>query len=443
MSVQTLHPAISPIRRHEWQLMRDMVEGQDTVKLRGELYLPKPDGFRTMEDEGRRAYDAYRNRARVPDIVSPSVSAMIGIIHGREIEIKMPEALEFLWENADGEGLPLEAFHRRITRELLVIGGYGVLSDIPREGNGTPYLVGVRRDNLINWDSEFFVLDESRMIRKGFVWEQLEQYRLLTLQNGFFAPMIYNADGSAQEIPVQARGGGRLPRIPFAVGNAVDLSPKVEAPPLIGVANAAKSIYQLSADYRHQMFLSGQETLVAIDGKAPDVVGAGVIWEMESGAMHKAELKYVGPSCIGIDKHVDAMKDEIANAMMAGARLFQQQSTGQESGEARRLRFASETATLVSVAQNSCALIERAIRNIAMLVGANEDEVNVTAPADLMDRTMSPQEFASLFGVYAQGGMSWETYFAAGQRGGIFSPDDTAEDEAARLDAPLSSDSAV
>jgi hypothetical protein len=128
---------------------------------------------------------------------------------------------------------------------------------------------------------------------------------------------------------------------------------------------------------------------------------------------------------------------------MAGARLFEQTAAGAESGEAKKLRYASETATLVSIAQNSCLILERALRNAAMLIGAPEDGINVTPPADLMDRTMSPQDFAALFGVYDAGGMSWDTYFANGQRGGIFSPDITAEEENARINGALSNDGTV
>jgi hypothetical protein len=218
----------------------------------------------------------------------------------------------------------------------------------------------------------------------------------------------------------------------------MDLSPTIEAPPLIGVANAARAIYQLSADYRHQLYMSGQETLVAIDGEAPDMVGAGAVHQMNSGANRQADLKYVSPSCIGIEAHKIAMGDNRAAAVMAGARLFEQTSGNQESGEAKRLRYASETATLVSVAQSSSMLLERGLKNVAMIMGLPEDDIVVEAPTDLMDRTISPQDFAALFGVYSQGGMSWETYFAAGQKGGIFSPEQTADEEEAKLlDGPL------
>lgn len=437
-AVKTYHPAVTPSRRAEWMLMRDCMDGEHAVKQRGELYLPKPSGFTSQADGGAAAYNAYRERAQFPELLAPSVAAMIGIIHGREIPIDIPDAMEYLWEDADGKGLPLEAFHRRITRELLVIGGYGILADLPESG-GNPWLSGYARDTIINWDYNWFVLDETQMVRKGFIWEQLERYRLLTIDDVAYAQKLYEAgDEFGLNIEVRAPGGRVLERVPFVLGNALDLSPRVEAPPLIGVANAAKAIYQLSADYRHQLYMSGQETLVAIDGDAPSAVGAGVVHRMNSAGEKQADLKYVSPTCSGIEAHKTAMEDARHAAVMAGARLFEDTSSAQESGEAKKLRYASETATLVSVAQNSCALLERALRNIAMMMNLPEDSVTVEAPTDLMDRTMSPQDFAALFGVYERGGMSWETYFANGQRGGIFSPDDTAEEEQRRLDGPVS-----
>ena len=440
--VSTLHPAMSGIRRAEWQLMRDCMDGEGAVKARGAEYLACPSGFKTQSDGGVAAYEAYKARAQFPEMLAPSIAAMIGIIHGREIIPELPNGLAYLYEDADGEGLPLEAFHRRITRELLVIGGYAVLTDAP-EGGGDPYLSGFSRDRLINWDTDFFVLDETRPARDGFVWKQIEQYRVLLLEPYGFVPYMYLPEEQAgEEIQVRARGGGLLPRIPFAVGNALDLSPRIEAPPLIGVARAALAMYQLSADYRHQLYMSGQETLVAIDGPVPAAVGAGVVHQMMGTPTNKPDLKYVSPTCSGIEAHERAMQMQREAAVMSGARLFEN-AVAQESGEAKKLRYASETATLISVAQSSCLLLERALKNAAMIAGLPEDDVVVPVPTDLMDRTMTPQDFAALFGVYDAGGMSWDTFFANGQKGGIFSPEDTAEGEARKLDAPNLQDNAV
>jgi hypothetical protein len=434
MTITTRHPALTAERRAEWQLMRDAMDGESAVKLRGETYLPKPGGFKNNPNTERQLYDAYLMRAQFPEILAPSVGAMIGIIHDKEIQIEIPPALEFLWEDADGLGLPLEAFHRRITRELLVIGSYGVLADAPREG-GNPFLSGYSRDAIINWDRDWWVTDETSMVRKGYVWESLERYRVFTMGPTGYEQWLFegqNVTGQkGEEIKIRGTGGTPLPRIPFAVGGARDLSPRIEAPPLIGVARAALAIYQLSADYRWQLYMSGQETLVAINGAGPAMVGAGVVHEMTGAEGQTPDLKYVSPTCSGIEAHKIAIEENRTAAVQAGARLLER-TQGQESGEARGMRFASELATLTSIAQNSCALLERSLRNVAMLMGlgeAAEEAIVVTPPRDLLDSTITPAEAESLMRIYQSGGISWETYYAALQRGGIASPERDADEE--------------
>ena len=120
--IATLHPTLSTIRRAEWQLCRDALDGEGAIKARAYEYLPAPSGFASQEDGGLKMYEAYRARATFPELLAPSVSAMIGIIHGKEIKIDLPDSMEYLYEDSDGNNLPLEAFHRRITRELLIIG---------------------------------------------------------------------------------------------------------------------------------------------------------------------------------------------------------------------------------------------------------------------------------------------------------------------------------
>lgn len=433
MSVTTRHFAITAERRAEWELMRDAMAGEGDIKARGELYLPKPGGFRSDPSQELALYAAYRARATFPEMLAPSVSAMIGIIHGQEIKIEVPDAMQFLWENADGLGLPLEAFHRRITRELLVIGGYAVLADAPIDG-GSPFLSGYARDTLINWDNDFWVLDESGMRRDGYVWEQIERYRVLGLDTFYLQTIFDGKDAAGVDIEVRGIGGKRLPRIPLAVANARDLSPKVETPPLIGVARAALAFYQLSADYRWQLFMSGQETLVAINGEAPTMVGAGVAHEMHGSEGITPDLKYVSPSCSGIDAHLKAMEDTRTAAIQAGARLLEQSDQVQESGSARKLRFASETATLTSIAQSSCLLLERSLRNVAMIMGIPETDIMVNAPTDLMDRSITPADAEALMRVWLGGGMSWETYYENMQRGGIASAERDADAEYALID---------
>ena len=421
------HPDLTPDRQAEWDLCQRAYEGESSIKAEAEEYLPMPSGYAALPDRGREAYRAYQGRAQFPDIMAPSVGAMVGIVHGTEIQIEMPAALEYLHEDADGQGLTLVDLHRRITRGLLVTGRMGLLADAPETG-GDPFLALYAGRTIINWDRDFFVLDETGYRREGFHWRLVEQYRVLQMVDGAYVQTLYRGNEVIDLTPV-GQGQRRLDRVPFSVATAKDMGPKIETPPLIGVARAALAMYQLSADYRHQLFMSGQETLVALNGPAPEVVGAGVVHEMLGDGEKQPDLKYVSPTCSGIDAHDRAIERNRDAAAQAGARLFDQGERAQESGEARALRYRSETANLQSVAQMSCGLLEKGLRNIALMKGLPEDQVTVNAPEDLLAGAMSATDAAALWQVCKDGGMSYETYYTLLQKGGLASPERAADDE--------------
>ena len=429
-SVDSKHPQYTAARLADWLLMRDAMDGESAIKARGKAYLPMPSSYAALEDGGAGAYSAYQGRAEFPELVAPAVSAMAGVAHSTEIGIELPTALEYLWEDADGDGMPLEEFHRQITRELLIAGRYGVLADAP-QGGGEPYLAGYVGESLINWDKGFFVLDESGPVRDGFEWQTEKRFRVLSLNDGRYGQKVYGGDGKSLEGEAEpsAAGGQALDFIPFAVASAVDLRPDIRTPPLIGVARAALSIYQLDADYRHQLYWSGQETLVVINGPAPAAIGAGAVIAIEGTEETKPDVKYVSPTCGGIEAHLKAIEDKRKAAAHAGAKLLEQEESGQESGEARKLRFQSETATLQSIVRSGCALLERGLRFIAQMKGLDPKTVTVPVPESLMDATMSPADAQALMALWLEGAISYQTLYEALQKGGIANPERDAEQE--------------
>jgi len=435
MAVNSLHPQITRQVLDDWRLCYDAYQGEGDVKQRGATYLPMPSGYTTHGDNGIAAYAAYKMRAQFPEVLATSVGAMVGIIHGEEIAVELPSNMEYLFEDVDGEGITLNDFHKNITRNLLVSGRYGVLADAPENG-GDPFLAGYRGDTIINWDVGFFVLNESEAVRDGFVWAQQEKYRVLQLADGVYTATLHKPDGETDVTPTRL-GGGALNAIPFAVASAKDMGPDLESPPMIGIARAALSMYQLSADYRLQLYMSGQETLVAINGTAPTAVGAGVVHEMLGDDNTTPDLKYVSPTCAGIKAHLEAIQDNRAIAIQAGARLFEQSGQANESGTARKMRFRSETANLKTVAQSSCSLLEASLRNIARMLGQSDaviDAITVTPPKDLLDATLTPQEAVALFALVESGGLAQETYYERIQAGGIASQERTFDEEYALIE---------
>jgi hypothetical protein len=416
----------------EWTLMRDAARGEKAIKEAGEKYLPMPSGFRAQQDGGVKYYEAYQCRAQFPSILPMTVGGMVGVIHRVEAKIDMPEAMQPLWEKATADGLPLEAFHRRITAELLTTGRYSILADAASEGSELPWLAGYGAEALINWSDarDLFVLDETGPVRNEFEWTTKQKYRVLDLVEGRYRVRTFTGttDDLAPAEPT-ARGNKPLTEIPFVVIGATDVSLDPEDPPLLGVARSSVALYQLSADYRWQMFMSGQETATVINGDAPDAVGAGVVLVLKGTPGMEPDFKYVGPSGTGIAAHRQAILDERDNAVAAGARLFDNTQKSAESGEALRLRYTAQTATLTTISQASAAGLERALRYIAIMIGADPDAVVVTPNLQFIDQKMTPQDALNLVKVWQAGGISQLTLFENFQRGEIVTAERSFEEE--------------
>lgn len=433
-AVDTKHPDYIA-HAGEWQLMRDTERGPVAISEAGISYLPMPSGFTTQKDQGVAMYGAYKARARFPDLIAPTVRGMTGLIHRKPALIEMPETMEPLREKCTKEGLTLEAFHSTITQELLRVGRFGVLAEASPEGSEIPWLAGYTTESIINWsvEGDFFVLDESRLVRKEFIWEMEKQYRVLEqTENGYQQRLFTGNADMGEVINPQAAGNGKLDAIPFIVASPSEISNFIGEIPLIGVSRAGVAIYQLDADYRLQLFMSGQETFVVIGVEdPPTIVGASVRLAIPAGG----DAKYVGPSGAGIAAHKMAIDDAKEDAVASGAALFDTRAdSSQESGEAKRLRYGAQTATLQTIAKTSGALLEKALRNIAMFMNLDPEQVTVKPNMRFIDVVMVPSDAEALMRLWMGAAISKETLYENLQRGDIASEERTFEEEEALIE---------
>lgn len=450
-SPDTRHPDLLPFLS-DYTMMRDVREGATHIKIKGEAYLSKPSGFRAQSDDGYAMYEAYKTRAEFPEIASPTILAMVGVLHRREAMIQGLEEgqpLADMWESATPDALPLETLHRRISEELLTVGRVALLADMSDEGDDDlPWIALYKAESLINWsdDRDFFVLEEQYRVRTGYNWDTRLRYRVLqwSVDDGYTVRVV-DPDGrglitngsktdvaegvSKSLITPQIRGGGSLEEIPLVIAGSRDLSVEPDEIPLLGVGRAALAIYRLDADYRHQLFMSGQETLFTIGlaaEDAPAFVGAGVVVSIPAGG----DAKYVGPSGAGITAHRLAIEDERHTAAEAGARIFEGTSQKTpESGAALRIRARAATATLVSIALASAAALEQALRHCALMVGQEPETIVVVPNLDFVENAITPDEAAKLMELWLQKAISYETLYENLQRGDIASQERTAAEE--------------
>lgn len=432
-AISTPHPDYSA-RHPDWITMFDTNEGQRHIKTRTEFYLPATSGMRALSDtqkgklsgEGAELYAAYLIRAFFPDLVKETVRALTGILDKEPANIELPAALEDMRNLATPKGESLQEMLMQIHMNQLLYGRLGLLLDVD-PNRDLPLIVGYPAPQVLNWDdltvtnsikqqddakrSEavrrllLTVLNESRYERDTgdrFTWNLVPRYRALTL--GDSASNVYTTvverDGAMQDPVVPMIRGKSLEEIPFTFCNTTDLATKPGEVPLLNLANLSLAIYRGEADHRSALFMSGQDTLVIIgvdlsasDGENPNadqkpIIGSGAYLSLPDA---EADAKFIGPDSQALAEQRTSLEDDYTRAGEEGIKLMSSGS-GAEAAETLRIRAAARTATLQTIATTGAAALENALRQAAVWVGANPDEVKVEPNLDFIDESVDPAD---------------------------------------------------
>jgi len=407
--------------------------------------------------EGSKMYEAYLMRAVFPDLVKPAVNALVGVMHRKPAEIKLPAALEPMRESATLDGESLMVLLRRMNEEQLMTGRVGLLVDVPDGGqNVTPLIAFYTAETIINWDTsrrkdgrlvpDLIVLNETSDERRDrFTWQQLKKFLVLELatpeegQTVQGVPLPPGTDAvyrsqlvvpesnheereganrqtgvSSDDTPKNAiipnLGGRTLDEIPFVFVGSIDLSPDPDQIPILGLATLSVTIYRGEADYRHSLFMQGQDTLVTMgdtavgeDGKsARKLVGAGAILSLPMGA----DAKYIGVNSTGLREQREALQNDRNRSAELGANLLSsaKAGSGREAAESLKIRVAARTATIMTVVETGALGLETALKAAAVWKGANPDEVSVIPNMDFIEDESIGQDFIALMTAKAGGG---------------------------------------
>ncbi|MEE8517609.1 MAG: DUF4055 domain-containing protein [Dehalococcoidia bacterium] len=414
--------------------MHDTHRGERQVKNKGTVYLPatsgqKDDGF-TEGQPGKSAYDAYKTRAAFPDVVKMAVDAMVGVMHHKPAVIELPSALERMLEMATLQGESLQMLLRRINEHQLITGRLGLLLDVPDGAPvGTaPYVALYRAESILNWDNgqrgmpvvqnlNLVILDESEFQRKeDFEWEEEKQFRVLILgdpkeNEPATAKAVYrvgvfdDATSSFTEDKLiePTIGGNTLDQIPFVFINAKDIVPDPDAPPLLGLANQALTIYRGEADYRQGLFMQGQDTLVVIGGTMdPDEeirTGANAAIRVSVGG----DAKYIGVESSGLTEMREALMNDKGEASQKGGQLLDSVSRAREAEGTLKIRVAARTASLNQITLAGAFGLETVLKMAAMWVGADPEKVSVIPNQDFADDELSGKTLNEYMTAHALG----------------------------------------
>lgn len=478
MALTSTHPSYDNFR-DDWELMRDAYAGERVVKAKGTKYLPATEGqvldgqgSGNAQADGERAYEAYKLRAVFPEHVSEAVQEYIGLLHKRPAVFTLPKKMEPLLDRVTTEGEGLLALLRRINTEQLTSGRLGLLLDLPEgatAGALLPYVAVYYGETIPNWDSShdkqgidelsLVVLNESGTKRVGLDWTPVTRYRVLRLADpaeylaqgnpeltavikqpavpdpagsiyvqALFEEKDSSAEGSLEMYKAPVYLGTPLSTIPFVFINAGDTVSEPDKPPLISLGRLCMTIYRGEADYRHNLYMQSQDTLVTIGTLANTSdktntggvdairVGAGAHIGVDMGG----DAKYIGVTATGISEQRSAIENDEAKAEGLAGKLIAPGAGKQESGEALTTRMSAQTASLRQIAVAGAQALQQVLRIAAEWLGEDPLAVEVTPNLEFADTRFVPKELVDTMTARTQGApISLETIHENLQKMGV------------------------
>lgn len=436
MPIDSVHPQYAS-RISQWQKCRDAYEGEDAIKKKGEIYLPKLEGQTPQE------YARYKQRALFYSITSKSVGALVGMATTLAPKLEFPDAMR---PHIDGAApVNFSELYAILLTELILQSRVGVLVDFP-EGGGDPYPAIYGAEDIINWD----VNDDdviTRVVLRESILEQSSdkdpyekeysiRFRELTLENDSYIQRIYDKNRQliktiVPSVPPKAAG-----KIPFFAIHPLGLGFKDSKPLMLDIANINISHYMSSADLEHGRHFTGLPTPVVIGGDANSDIHIGstkflVIPE-------KGDAKYLEFTGQGLQSLEKAMTEKQSLLASMSARLLDNSSRGSEAEAAVKLRYTSETASLTTIVNAVEIALIAIYRTIAQFMLENPDSVKISLDTEFLESPLSAAEMTALFDGYFKKAISVETLIFNLRRGRRLSPDRTDADELSALISRMS-----
>jgi hypothetical protein len=483
-------------RLPQWERQRDAIEGEDAIKEAGDKYLPRlsgqsNDGFIGQDSsQNLTSYQSYKDRASFMNASGRTLSAMTGMVTRKTAETTWPEATKDAdWSMVGARRESFEEVMNMALDETMGIGRYGLLVDMPDDGEGEPFIASYPAESITNWDEGkvagrrvpvmINLLEMQDVLNSEGRVETVESYRVLHLGipepitdaellleaeqglEAFLASVglvladFTDGDVYFQEVWEQALSGKddtktyirtdvlvpRLPggalwrEIPFTFFNPMSTNAAPEKPQMLDLTVVNISHYRNSADLEHGAHFTAlpQPWAAGFDFKGALYIGSSAAWVTENPDAKAGYLEFSGA---GLGTLINLMERKEKQMAALGARLLEQQQSqaGVEAAETVRLRQSGEKSSLSRMASSVSLGLTKTLRYLANFRGMqNPDVIEYELNQDFGLENLDPALLQTLFQQVQSGLVSWSTYFWNLKRGELIPEGITEEDEAARI----------
>lgn len=282
MPIDTKHPAYTAMQKR-WQRMQDVCSGEDAIKAKSTLYLPKPNPH-DLSAENELRYKEYLERAVFIEVTKDTLDKYAGQAFATDPILNVHKNLAYLRQNATGKGLTIYQVAQKCFIDLLRYGRCGVLVDYPdttllknQDGeiplniseNLHPNLAFYDAFSIINWrivDNQLVMVILAENIEMvsddGFGTNYVKQYRYLGLDElGYFSEIWQESKGGLVQVGQRIYpkfNHQALNTIPFIVMGSDSNDFGEQSIPLESLAKINLAHYRNSADYEDSVFRCGQ-----------------------------------------------------------------------------------------------------------------------------------------------------------------------------------------
>jgi len=421
--------------RHTYSKLRDCFEGEDAIKAKSIAYLPR------LGAQEQGDYDNYLYRALFFPITGKTVSSMVGMATTSPPKTTYPDLMEPYFVD-DQNGYQFTETYVSIFSEVILMGRYGVLIDAPKNSVGDPLVVPYIAENIINWDVDeqgkltMLLLREYVRVpgESKFETKMSCQYRHCYLLNGVYTVETLNEDMEPVASISPTFSGVTIDYIPWIPFGASGSHIQVDKPPMQDICTINLSHYLSSADLEWGRHIAGLPTPVAtgVDSGTKLKIGGTAAWILPTPESKAYYLEFLGQGLGSLEK---AMTEKVGLMATISARLVDSSSKGSEAAETVRLRYMSESASLIHIigaVESGVNLMYNMISRLKKAAGS----VSIKFSREILGVGITFNDLSVMFEAYLTGSLSKESLVYNLRRLDALDPNRTDEQELAAIRPP-------
>ncbi len=454
MPVSTQHPDYAkyfPV----WTMTRDAVRGAVSVKEKKHKYLPVPDNSSGDERKGTETvrYRQYIKRALFTNFTGRTKNALVGAAFRKEPNVYIPEGIDYLIDDATGDGLSLNQLAKDELSNLLETGRSVFLVDYPQADDNLTAeqvsqmdlkasIIPYTAEQVINWKTD--VVNGKRLLTSVVIAENyLEpldefdhsskvQYRVLRLKPDGYTQQIYREDEPyTNEFYPKRADGSNWSEIPLIFVGSKNNDSTIDDAPLADIAEVNLAHYRNSADYEESCFLVGQPTLFITHSLSTEQFQSYNPQGVKLGSRAGHVLGETGSATLLQANEnqlvMEAMKAKENQMIAIGARIITDQAD-RETAEAARIRFASENSVLGDLVYNLSEALEKCIRWVGDFMGVEANDAEFEINREFYDKNLDPQLIMSMIQLLDREIIAERDVFDRLKSGGVVHPERTLDD---------------